>query len=102
MKEFEIYVPLAYKDGSPVEPVKIERIGEDLLEQFGGLTYFPQPNKGFWRMGDVTFRDEIVIFRVLASNARSARKFLRQLKERLKKELVQEQILIVERDVGTL
>jgi hypothetical protein len=53
-------------------------------------------------MGDVTFRDEIVIFRVLASNARSARRFLRQLKERLKKELDQEQILIVERDVGTL
>ena len=102
MKEFEIYVPLAYNDGSPVEPAKIERIGEDLLEQFGGLTYFPQPNKGFWRMGDVTFRDEIVIFRVLASNARSARRFLRQLKERLKKELDQEQILIVERDVGTL
>ena len=50
MKEFEIYVPLAYKDGSPVEPVKIERIGEDLLEQFGGLAYFPSQTKdsGGW------------------------------------------------------
>jgi hypothetical protein len=39
---------------------------DELLERFEGLTFFPQPNEGFWRMGDVTYRDEIVIYRVLA------------------------------------
>ncbi len=38
MKEYEVYIPVFYNDGSPVEPEKIERIGERLLEQFGGLT----------------------------------------------------------------
>jgi hypothetical protein len=46
--------------------------------------------------------DEIVIYRVLASQARTARRFLVELKEDLKRDLKQEEILIIERDVETL
>jgi hypothetical protein len=97
VREYELYVPLSYNDGSPVEDVKIEAIGERLLDKFGGVTFFPQRNKGAWRMGQVTFHDEVVIFRVLTDNARIARQFFRTLKQRLKRELRQEEILIVEK-----
>jgi hypothetical protein len=50
----------------------------------------------------VTYRDAIVIYRVLTADAQEARRFLSALKERLKAELQQEDILIVERDVETL
>ena len=53
-------------------------------------------------MSEVTYRDEIVIYRVLATDASTAREFFLRLKERLKKELQQEEILIVERQVETL
>lgn len=102
MKEYDIFVPLYYNDGTAIEPVKFQRLQVDLLEHFEGLTFFPQPNEGFWKMGDVTYRDEIVIYRVLASRVRAARRYLAQLKERLKGELKQEEILIVEREVETL
>lgn len=102
MKEYELYVPLRYNDGSEVEPRKIERIGERRLEQFGGLTFFPQPNQGLWKMGPVTFRDEIVIFRVLTGRVRVARQFFRRLKADLKQDLRQEEILIVEKDAEVL
>jgi hypothetical protein len=102
VKEYELYVPLTYNDGTPVEPRKIEGIGEALLEQFGGLTYFPQRNEGRWKMGDVVFRDTIVIFRVLAEKAGPARRFFKQLKEELKRDLQQEEILIVEREAKAL
>jgi hypothetical protein len=102
VKEYELYLPLKYNDGRAVDPKKIERIGERLLEEFGGLTYFPQPNEGRWRMGHVTFRDQIVIFRVLTADVRAARRFFRQLKTELKEELEQEEILIVEKDAETL
>ena len=102
MKEYELYVPLRYNDGSPVEDEKIKRIGERLLDQFGGLTLFPQPHQGLWKMGPTTFRDEIVIFRVLSAKARIARHFFRQLKAELKQDLRQEEILIVEKDAEVL
>ena len=51
---------------------------------------------------ELPYRDEIVIYRVLASDSRRARRFLRSLKEQLKSEFAQEEILIVERDVNAL
>jgi hypothetical protein len=53
-------------------------------------------------LGDITYRDEIVISRVIVGDARSAKRYLRRLKEQLKADLDQEEILIVERDVNTL
>jgi len=46
VKEHELYVPLTRNDGSAVAPKTIERIGERLLDEFGGVTFFPQPNVG--------------------------------------------------------
>ena len=63
---------------------------------------FPQPNEGSWTVAGVTYRDAIVIYRVLTSDAQEARRFLSALKERLKEQLQQEEILIVEREVETL
>ena len=53
-------------------------------------------------MAGVTYRDEIVIYRVIASAGQESRRFLEDLKERLKSQFQQEEILIVERDVQTL
>lgn len=102
MKEYDIFLPLRYNDGSAIDPRKFQSVQEALLRQFGGLTYFPQANQGFWKLGEVTYRDEIVIYRVIAADSRRARRFLRKLKEQLKAEFAQEEILIVEREVDAL
>jgi len=102
VKEYDIYVPHFYNDGTPVEPDKLHRLQDQLFNFFRGLTFFPQPNQGYWTMGNVTFRDEIMIYRVITIDAESARRFLRQLKVDLKRDLRQEEVLIVEREVDTL
>jgi len=102
VKEYDLFLPLFYNDGSPIEPGKFQAVQQSLLEHFSGLTFFPQPNQGFWRMGDVLYRDEIVIYRVIASKPRSARRFLSRFKEELKRAFRQEEILIIEREVSTL
>ena len=85
MKEYDIYVPLNYNDGSPIESQKIEYVGKRLLVFFDGMTYFPPRNKGFWKMGHVTFQDQIVIFQVIDARVRETRRFLKNLKEDLKR-----------------
>ena len=102
MKEYDIFLPLRYNDGSLIEADKFQLLQTALLEEFAGLTYFPQVNEGFWKLGSITYRDEIVIDRVLAGDSSVARKFLLELKEQLKKDFDQEEILIVERDVDAL
>jgi hypothetical protein len=102
VKEYDLFVPLYYNDGSEIEATKLLRLEERLLDEFTGLTVFPQPNRGYWRVADVTYRDEIIVYRIVTSNVRVARRFLRQLKDELKRDLRQEEILIIEREVETL
>ncbi len=102
MKEYDVFIPLFYNNGDPVEPGKFQDLQCRLLEQFGGLTYFPQANQGFWKLGNVTYRDQIVIYRVISQDSVIARVFLSRLKEHLKREFQQQEILIVEREVGLL
>jgi hypothetical protein len=102
MKEYDLFVPLYDNDGRPIETEKLQQLRDTLLDHFGGLTAFPQPNKGFWRMGNATYRDEVVIYRVVAADARESREFLVRLKRRLEEELKQENLLIIQRDIETL
>jgi hypothetical protein len=102
MREYEIYVPLHYNDGSAIEPEKLGRLRQRLFDYFGGLTDTRQRNAGAWKVGNVAFHDEVVIYRVLAVKQYPARRFLMELKEELEAELRQEDILIVERKVEVL
>ena len=102
MKEYDIFIPLYNNDGTPIEAIKLQDLQSRLLERFEGLTYFPQPNQGFWKFGEMTYKDEIVIYRVISQDAAGSRDFLANLKKRLKAELKQEEILIIEREIGLL
>jgi len=53
-------------------------------------------------MAGVTYKDEIVIFRVVTARRARARRYFKDLKDELKRRLKQEEILIIERDVDTL
>lgn len=101
MKEYDVFVPL-YHEGQPVEPGKFQAIQKRLLAEFGGCSFFPQANEGFWKMGDVSYRDEVVVYRVVGREVRSARRFMKTFKEYLKKELKQADVYIAEREVEIL
>lgn len=102
VKEYDIFLPLCYNDGRRIESRKFQDWQAQLLTHFDGLTFFPQANQGFWKFRDVTYHDEIIILRVITADARLARRVLREIKEQLKADFDQEEILIVERDVKTL
>ena len=102
MKEYDIFIPLFYNSGSPIEPAKFQELQSRLLERFEGLTYFPQANQGFWKFGNMTYRDEIVIYRVISQDSAASREYLKDLKKHLRREFDQLDILIIERDVGVL
>ena len=102
MKEYEIFLPLWQNDGMRIDPDKLQEIRQELLAEFGGITAFPQPNLGFCKLGEITYRDEVIIYRVLAADGNKAREFFVRLKEQLKQQFRQEDVLIVERDVVAL
>jgi hypothetical protein len=102
VKEYDLYLPLRYNDGTLIEPRKFRAVQVRLLEFFNGYTFFPQPKEGVWQMGDVVFHDEIVIYRVVSNRPRQARQFMKQLKQELMRAFKQEEIFMIEREVERL
>ena len=97
MTEYELFVPVTRKGAG-----KLSRLKKHVAKYFGGLTYFPQRNEGFWRFGGVMFEDDVVILRVLSDDAKSARKFLRRLKSEIAQDFNQKDVLIISRRVRTI
>src|SRR5438270_8309525 len=100
--EYDVYIPLTYNDGTPVDPDKIADLKKRLRDRFGGLTFFPQRTEGLWKVGSVSFRDEIVICRILTEEVRQSRDYFLRLKEEMREAFRQEEVLIVERKVEVL
>ena len=100
MQEFEIYLPTTHNDGTPVDPRIIQEIKETLTNAFGGYTHLTHRNEGVWRIGGVTFRDEVTIVRVLDSGEKSFD--MEKFKDSLEARLKQDSVLIVGRAVSVI
>jgi hypothetical protein len=44
VREYDIFLPLRYNDGRQIEGSTFQQVQAELLEEFGGVTYFPQAN----------------------------------------------------------
>ena len=51
MQEFEIYLPTALNDGTPIAASEIQPVKETLAKTFGGYTHLKQRSEGAWRVG---------------------------------------------------
>jgi hypothetical protein len=100
VKEYDVYLPSQYNDGRAIENEKHDRFKQLLVDEFGGLTHFLQENEGIWLFGGITFRDRVMIVRVLARDADRARTFFEEFRIELMRSLEQTDVLIVERDVS--
>ena len=96
MRECRIYLPLKHNDGTAIEPEKFRNLKADLVARFGAITVssLSAPYQGTWKYGGVEFVDDVITIEVVASDDRATKKFFKDLKERLKRELGQIDILI--------
>ena len=97
MREYEIYLPTTMNDGTPVDATRVQGIKDALAKSFGGYTHLNQRSEGAWRIGGVTFRDEVTIVRVLDDGSENFdwNAFKRSIESSLK----QETVLIIAREV---
>ena len=63
-RRYEVYLPLEYNDGTPIEPEKFLAVQQEFLERFSGLTQVAKefPLRGIWRQEERTYFDNIVIY----------------------------------------
>jgi hypothetical protein len=104
-KRYDIYLPLRYNDGTPIEREKFREVEVTLLQRFSGLTEVQQENplRGLWKGEAVVYEDEIVVFSVIDFHPRQGgRRFFEQYKQLLKERFQQEEVLITVQSLEVL
>lgn len=96
MRRYDIFLPITYNDGTAIEPEKFSQVENELLAMFGALTVnsMTAPFKGIWRFGGVEYRDDVLIFLILAPDDLNTEQFFKSHKETLKERFQQKDILI--------
>jgi len=107
IRRVEIYLPLEYNDGRPIEEAKYLRLHAELRARFGGVTSTQRefPLKGAWKSGTALYEERVVVFTMMdfrdQTETRLAR-YLQRLKARLKKRFDQEEILITVQELTAI
>lgn len=100
--EYDIFVPLVEASGQRYAETVTKDIKTEIADFFGGITDNHYAQEGWWKLGNMLVRDELVIWRVLSDKGPAGDEFLRKIKVRLEKALNQDLILVVRRQVETL
>jgi len=92
---YELYLPLTYNDGRPIEKDKFNLTRQELTSRFGGLTSTPPgfPLKGWWHSAQGIVEDDIVILTILTQDDED--QFFLNYKETLRQRFAQEEIHLV-------
>ena len=97
----QILLPKETGSGQPVSKEWFEGFLKELTDKFGGATSFSAgPGQGLWQSGGATERDNIAVVEVMAEEL--DRTFWRSLRERLERELSQEEIVIRAQEISRL
>jgi hypothetical protein len=99
--EYDIYVPTADNDGVRYETRELDVIRKELTDYFGGLTDTKYRNEGLWKVGSVTVRDEVAIWRILSDKGAEGDRIIAQIKARLERCLAQDLVMVVRRSVDS-
>jgi hypothetical protein len=99
IRSIDVYLPLDYNDGQPVEEAKFVALQEELLRRYGGVTSTQRqfPLQGVWQSETEVYQDRVVVFSVMDFQSRTEFenvRYLERLKGRLKKKFDQLEILI--------
>jgi hypothetical protein len=97
----QILLPRTNGNGQPISREWFDGFLRELTDRFGGATSFLRsPGQGLWQSGGGTEKDSIAVVEVMVD--RLDRAFWRTLRERLERELSQDEIIIRAQEISQL
>ena|ERR1043166_5047291 len=94
-RRYEIILPTRYNDGAPVEPEKFLSTYEELVSEFGALSYQPEVLRGIWTHQSQRFEESNVRLVIDVKDTQQSSEFFRKYKQTLKERFRQIDLWIV-------
>ena len=97
----QILLPKEAGTGQPIAQKWFDSFLDEPTNQFGGVTsYLRAPGQGLWQSGSGTEKDRIAVVEVMVDRLDPA--FWRSLRERIERELSQDEIVIRAQEITRL
>ena len=97
----QMLLPQQTGRGEPIGRDWFDRLLKELTDEFGGATSFLRaPGQGLWQSGGGTEKDSIAVVEVMAERLDPS--YWQSLRERLERELSQEEIVIRAQEIRRL
>jgi hypothetical protein len=91
-----------HNDGRPVSPEKFQQTRDELIAQFGALSFYPQPVLGVWLYQGTRYEDESVRISIDVDDSSENQLFFVQFKTSLLERFEQIEIYIAHFSVDIL
>jgi hypothetical protein len=98
-RRYEILLPTRYNDGSRVETEKVDLTLQEIVNQFGGVTFHPEHLLGVWLYEGARFEEYNVRLVVDVEDTAESANFFQNLKQILKTRFRQVEIWIVSYEI---
>jgi hypothetical protein len=96
-RRYEVLLPARYNDGRDIMEACMScfpRTMDEVLDQFGALSYMPQAIQGSWTCNGVRYDDELFKLTVDVTDSDESRAFIAQMKHNLLERFAQLEIYI--------
>jgi len=97
-RRYDIFLPITYNDGTPIEDAKFDGLEQELLTRYRGVTFLRRefPLKGVWQGNMRLYYDSIILITILDFRRGGSPAYIKRLKSQLLDQFAQEEILITE------
>lgn len=101
MKLYRIFLPKKYNDGREIEYEKIEKIAEEIIEQFGGYSLAPFAElpfiQGVWisEKTNKLYKEIMYMIELFIEDTFANQKWMLARKEAWRQELGQEELFVI-------
>jgi hypothetical protein len=90
-----VLLPVRFNDGSDVPEEMLGEAVNEIVEQFGAVTFYKQTAEGHWRHDETLFRGDLALIVVDIPDTEKNRKWMKAYKARWKRRLEQLEIWMV-------
>ncbi len=88
-RRYEVLLPARFNDGRDVPDEVLGEAANEVVEQFGAVSFYKQAVERHWRHEGTLYRDDLALLVVDVPDTAKSRKWMRAYKERWKRRLEQ-------------
>jgi hypothetical protein len=94
-RRYELLLPVKFNDGTDVPEGLLAEAVNEIVDNFGAVSFYKELVEGRWRNGDALYRDDLALLIVAVADSKKNRNWMKAFKVRWKEKLEQLELWMV-------